>query len=60
MKKGLFIGVIILVVLASGLFVFADSIVKIFINDEELETDAKIEDGRAIASVRDIAEALGA
>ncbi|NLY70606.1 MAG: copper amine oxidase N-terminal domain-containing protein [Clostridiales bacterium] len=60
MNKKILAVVIVLVVLASGLVVNADSLLKIFIDGEEINTEAKLENGRTIASVRDIAEALGA
>jgi hypothetical protein len=60
LKKRVFVVVIALVVLASGLIVNAESILKIFVDGEEINTEARIENGKTIASVRDIAEALGA
>ena len=62
MKKSIVIALVVILVLATGIFAFADSIVKIFINGEELDSTVppSVENGRTVASVRDIAEALGA
>lgn len=62
MKKSIVIAFVVILVLATGIFAFGDSIVKIFINGEELDATVppSLENGSTVASVRDIAEALGA
>ncbi len=62
MKRGIVIALAVLLVVATGIFAFADSVVKIFVDEKQLDTTVapSIQNGSTVASVRDIAEALGA
>ena len=63
MKKSIVVALSVLLVLVTGIFAFAGGgPVKIFIDGKELDTAVPpaIENGSTVASVRDIAEALGA
>ena len=62
MKKSFVIALAVLLVVATSIFAFADSAIKIFVDGKELDATVPpaIKNGSTVASVRDIAEALGA
>lgn len=62
MKKIKFIFIILLLVISMSNIVFAENNIDVFVNGEEIlmESSPKIEEGRTLIPIREVAEALGA
>lgn len=62
MKRRRILGILVVFLLTTGIFVYGQSQISIFIDGNQMKptTPVSMENGKVIASVRDVAEALGA